>query len=107
MVSALRRMMVMTAALVALVLPAAAGLVVGTVAPAAAANTTCPTVYEGAKCDPVPTTAPVQVEGASETTGALPRTGSDVWPFVQMGLVLIVGGTILVVAVRSRKVAPV
>jgi LPXTG-motif cell wall-anchored protein len=107
MVSTLRRMCMMTAALVALVLPAAMGIASVTAAPVGAVTTPCPTVYEGAKCDPVPTTTPVSVQGISQSTGSLPRTGSDVWPFVQMGLVLVVGGTVLVVAVRHRRVSPI
>ena len=48
-----------------------------------------------------------QVEGATavQSSGALPYTGSDSLPFIQIGVALIVAGAIVTFAVRKRNAA--
>ena len=58
-----------------------------------------------ASCEPIVVNQTVSV--LAETTGNLPKTGSNVWNEVRIGGALILVGAVLVIAVRKRRMAPV
>ncbi len=58
-----------------------------------------------ASCEPIVINQTVSV--LAETSGNLPKTGSNVWNEVRIGGALILIGAVLVIAVRKRRMAPV
>ena len=82
-------------------------LVFGVVGAAGAQTTdTTPGVGADGYVAGVTTIAPQpQVEAAVQSSGALPYTGSDSLPFIQIGVALIAAGAIVTFAVRKRNAA--
>ena len=63
------------------------------------------TITVSASCEPIVLNQTVTVLG--ETTGNLPKTGTNVWNEVRIAGALILVGAVLVIAVRRRRTAPV